>query len=72
MTSSLVTPAQAGAPRFARPASRIPAFAGMTTWIAVLVALVVVLAAPAAAQTFPQLTGRVVDQAHLLTPAQVA
>ena len=25
-----------------------------------------------AAQTFPQLTGRVVDQAHLLTPAQVA
>jgi uncharacterized protein len=44
----------------------------MTRWIAVLVALVVVLAAPAAAQTFPQLTGRVVDQAHLLTPAQVA
>jgi len=29
------------------------------------------LAAPAAAQTFPPLTGRVVDQAHLLTPAQV-
>jgi uncharacterized protein len=29
-------------------------------------------AAPAAAQTFPKLTGRVVDQAHLLTPAQVA
>ena len=27
--------------------------------------------APAAAQTFPALTGRVVDQAHLLTPAQV-
>ena len=30
------------------------------------------LAAPAAAQTFPPLTGRVVDQAHLLTPEQVA
>lgn len=29
------------------------------------------LAVPAAAQTFPPLTGRVVDQAHLLTPAQV-
>ena len=29
------------------------------------------LAVPAAAQTFPQLTGRVVDQAHILTPAQV-
>lgn len=28
-------------------------------------------AAPASAQTFPQLTGRVVDQAQLLTPAQV-
>ncbi|WP_037502684.1 TPM domain-containing protein [Sphingomonas jaspsi] len=35
-------------------------------WLAVLCA-----AMPAAAQTFPQLTGRVVDQAHLLTPAQV-
>ena len=32
----------------------------------------VALAAPAAAQTFPPLTGRVVDQAHLLTPAQIA
>ena len=30
------------------------------------------LVAPASAQTFPQLTGRVVDDAHLLTPAQVA
>ncbi len=35
-------------------------------WLAVLVA-----ATPAAAQTFPKLTGRVVDEAHLLTPAQV-
>ena len=35
-------------------------------WLAVLVA-----ATPAAAQTFPKLTGRVVDQAHLLTPAQI-
>jgi uncharacterized protein len=30
------------------------------------------LAAPVSAQTFPQLTGRVVDQAHLLTPAEIA
>ena len=30
------------------------------------------LAHAAAAQTFPPLTGRVVDQAHLLSPAQVA
>jgi uncharacterized protein len=29
------------------------------------------LAAPASAQTFPPLTGRVVDQAHLLSPEQV-
>jgi uncharacterized protein len=29
------------------------------------------LATPAAAQTFPPLTGRVVDQAHLLSPEQV-
>ena len=35
-------------------------------WLAVLLA-----AAPAHAQTFPKLTGRVVDQAGLLSPAQV-
>lgn len=35
-------------------------------WLAVLVA-----ASPAYGQTFPKLTGRVVDQAGLLTPAQV-
>lgn len=39
--------------------------------VALLLALFA-LATPAAAQTFPPLTGRVVDQAHLLTPAQVA
>jgi len=31
----------------------------------------VALAAPASAQTFPKLTGRVVDEAHLLRPEQV-
>ena len=36
-------------------------------WLALLA-----LATPAAAQTFPPLTGRVVDQAHLLSPAQIA
>ena len=36
-------------------------------WLAVILA-----ATPAFAQTFPKLTGRVVDQANLLTPAQEA
>jgi uncharacterized protein len=49
-----------------------PAFAGVTRWWTALCLFLLALAAPAAAQTFPQLTGRVVDQAHLLTPAQVA
>jgi uncharacterized protein len=34
--------------------------------------MLLIFAAPVSAQKFPQLTGRVVDQAHLLTPAQVA
>ena len=41
-----------------------------TFWLAALLA-VIVAASPAHAQTFPKLTGRVVDQAQLLTPAQV-
>jgi uncharacterized protein len=44
----------------------------MTRFLAILWLAVAAFAAPAAAQTFPPLTGRVVDQAHLLTPAQVA
>lgn len=47
----------------------IPAFAG-TTWIAVFVLYLCALAAPASAQTFPPLTGRVVDQADILRPEQ--
>ena len=39
--------------------------------LAVLWLALVALATPVAAQTFPPLTGRVVDQAHLLTPEQV-
>jgi len=39
--------------------------------LAVLWLALFALATPAAAQTFPPLTGRVVDQAHLLTAAQV-
>jgi uncharacterized protein len=38
---------------------------------ALAMTLVLLLATPASAQTFPKLTGRVVDEAHLLTPAQV-
>jgi uncharacterized protein len=41
-------------------------------FFAALLLAFLALAGPAAAQTFPPLTGRVVDQAHLLTPAQVA
>ncbi|WP_375272948.1 TPM domain-containing protein [Sphingomonas sp.] len=37
----------------------------------ILAALLVALAWPAAAQTFPKLTGRVVDAANLLSPEQV-
>ncbi|WP_294353526.1 TPM domain-containing protein [uncultured Sphingomonas sp.] len=37
----------------------------------ILALLLVVFALPAAAQTFPKLTGRVVDDAHLLSPEQV-
>jgi uncharacterized protein len=40
--------------------------------LAVLWLALVALATPVAAQTFPQLTGRVVDQAHLLSAAQFA
>ena len=42
----------------------------MTRLLAVLWLSLVALAAPAAAQTFPPLTGRVVDQANLLSPEQ--
>jgi len=38
---------------------------------ALLALLLVAFALPAAAQTFPKLTGRVVDEAHLLSPEQV-
>jgi uncharacterized protein len=41
-------------------------------FLAVLWLALIALAAPAAAQNFPSLTGRVVDQAHLLTAAEVA
>jgi uncharacterized protein len=71
VTVSLVTPAKAGVPLFARPRSGIPAFAGMTTWFALVLALVA-LATPVAAQTFPASNGSpVVDQAGILRPEQV-
>ena len=43
----------------------------MRQLLAVLWLAFLALATPAAAQTFPQLTGRVVDNAHLLRPEQV-
>src|SRR5687767_12001498 len=42
----------------------------VTRLLAVLWLALIALATPAAAQTFPQLTGRVVDQANLLRPEQ--
>ena len=39
---------------------------------AIILAVTLLVAAPAAAQTFPALTGRVVDQAELLSPEQEA
>jgi uncharacterized protein len=44
----------------------------VTRFLAVLWLALVALATPVAAQTFPPLTGRVVDNAHLLTAAQVS
>ena len=44
----------------------------MTRLLVPLFVALIAFASPAAAQTFPKLTGRVVDQAHLLSPAQVA
>lgn len=43
----------------------------MTRFLIVVWLALLALAAPASAQTFPKLTGRVVDDAHLLTPEQV-
>ena len=60
-----VIPAQAGTQRHAK--KWVPALAGMTKLFALLLLL---LGAPASAQTFPPLTGRVVDNAHLLSSAQ--
>ena len=77
MTTQIVTPAKAGVPLPSIIRTGIdlrslpfPAFAGMTKWLAALLVFLTCFAAPVAAQTFPQLTGRVVDEAHLLTPAQ--
>lgn len=63
----IVIPAKAGT----QPAFWAPAFAGVTKAVCALFVLLF-FAIPAAAQTFPQLTGRVVDQANLLSPQQEA
>jgi uncharacterized protein len=43
----------------------------VTRFFAVLCLALFALAAPASAQTFPKLTGRVVDEAHILRPEQI-
>ena len=68
MIPYVVTSANAEVPLPSRDRSGIPAFAGMTAF---LLLILFAFAAPAGAQTFPQLTGRVVDQAHLLTASEV-
>ena len=57
--------------------SRAPASAGglrawLGQWLAVTLLLVAAVHSAATAQTFPKLTGRVVDNANLLDPAQEA
>jgi uncharacterized protein len=44
----------------------------VTRYFVVFWLALIALAAPVSAQTFPKLTGRVVDDAHILTPAVVA
>ena len=44
----------------------------MKRLLLVLIAALAIIASPVAAQTFPKLTGRVVDEAHLLSPEQAA
>ena len=43
----------------------------MIRYFAVFWLALAALAAPVSAQTFPKLTGRVVDEAHILSPAQI-
>ncbi|HEU5068246.1 MAG TPA: YgcG family protein [Sphingomicrobium sp.] len=61
-----VIPAEAGTQR----TYWAPAFAGVTKLLLAL--FLALFAIPAAAQTFPPLTGRVVDDAHILSPATIA
>lgn len=73
MNSLVVIPAHAGTHLGFRSTrgsgtSWVPAFAGMTLWVAMLFLLL--FATPAAAQNFPPLTSRVVDEANLLRPEQ--
>ena len=73
MTTLTVTPADAGVPLPSRQKSGIPAFAGMTKWVAALaVFLLFAFATPVAAQKFPDNNGSpVVDQAGILSPSQI-
>ena len=60
-------------PRKRRRWTSIPTLpAEVLRYLAVLWLALFALASPLSAQTFPKLTGRVVDEAHILTPAQIA
>lgn len=64
-----IIPAKAGT----QSAFWASAFAGVMKWRAALaMGIMLLFASPALAQNFPQLTGRVVDDAHILSPATVA
>lgn len=70
MNQFTVTPAQAGVPLPSRQKSGIPAYAAMTIWVVLAAMFLALLPSAAFAQNFPKLTGRVVDEANLLDPAQ--
>ena len=72
MRSTLVIPAQAGIPLFCLRGGQTPGFAGVAKWLLLLALCILAMAAPATAESFPELSGRVVDQADLLDPAQEA
>ena len=72
MTTAIVTPAQAGVPLPYRQKSGFSAFAGMTKWMVALAIILLELAAPASAQTFPKNNGSPWSTRQaLLRPEQV-
>lgn len=70
MKQFAAAPARAGVSLPSWRARGLPAIASPGRWLLLAIVLLA-LAASASAQTFPKLTGRVVDEARLLRPEQV-